>query len=237
MFFLYMIGGLVVAFALWTLLRALVDAPPKKIAAGAKIAGAGLGAVGALWLMATGRIWSVLALGSFFAPQLARLFNSWKIGRGGSTADGGGTQASDVETAWLAMRLDHATGAMDGLVREGTWRGRRLSELDAAALLSLLAECRLADPDGALLLESYLDRTHPDWRQASASTASPPPAGGAAKMDRAEAARLLGVPEGADEAAIKAAHRRLMMKVHPDQGGSDYLAAKINEAKRVLLGE
>jgi len=232
MFFLYMIGGVAIAFVVWGLLKSIAETPPKKIIAGAKIAGAGLGAVGALWLMVTGRLWGVLALGSYFAPQLARLFNSWRIGRAKPAEPG--EEGSDVETAWLAMRLDHATGAMDGLVREGTFKGRLLSELDAAALLALLAECRLADPDAGQLLEAYLDRTHPDWRGASAG---PGPAPTAGPMDRAEAARLLGVPETADIDAVKAAHRRLMLKVHPDHGGSDYLAAKINEAKRVMLGE
>lgn len=233
MFLLYMLGGLALAFVLWGLLKALAETPPKKIVAGAKIAGAGLGALGALWLMVTGRIWGVLAVGSYFAPQLARLFNSWRVGRSARAEPG--DAGSDVETAWLHMNLDHATGAMDGLVREGAFKGRCLSELDAASLLSLLAECRLADADGAQLLEAYLDRTHPDWRTASAGTSGPAPSAG--PMDRAEAARLLGVPETADAETVKAAHRRLMMKVHPDHGGSDYLAAKINEAKRRLLGE
>jgi hypothetical protein len=232
----YLIVGLALAFGLWALLRGLVNVPPKKIVTGAKIAGAGIGALGAVWLMLTGRLWSVLALGSFFAPQLARLYRSWRIGSGGAAPGGDGS--SDVETPYLAMSLDHATGAMDGLVRHGAWRGRRLSELSSEALLGLLAECRLADPDGAQLLEAWLDRTHPDWRAAAGQAAGPGDAAPAAgPMPRAEAARLLGIAEDADAATVKAAHRRLMMKVHPDHGGSDYLAAKINEAKRVMLGE
>jgi DnaJ-domain-containing protein 1 len=99
-------------------------------------------------------------------------------------------------------------------------------------LLDLLATLRVEDSDGAQLLEAYLDRTHPDWRDASAPSSAP----SEGKMSRAEAARLLGVAETASEDEIKAAHRRLMMKVHPDHGGSDYLAAKINAAKATLLG-
>ncbi|MCA3261091.1 MAG: DnaJ domain-containing protein [Telmatospirillum sp.] len=233
----YLLIGCGVAFLLWLLLRSLADAPPKKIIAGAKIAGAGVGILGALFLLVTGRLWSVLALGSAFAPALMRFFKSWQIGQGGTAQTQ--TDDSSVETRLLRMTLDHATGAMDGLVREGRLRGRKLSELGLDALLELLAEARLDDPDSAPLLEAFLDRAAPEWRaQGGAASGEAPPASPArGGMTRAEAARLLGVAEDADEATIKAAHRRLMMKVHPDHGGTDELAARLNDAKRVLLGD
>jgi hypothetical protein len=146
-------------------------------------------------------------------------------------------QSSDVETAWLRMSLDHDTGAMDGTVLQGRWKGRRVSELSVEALLDLLAECRVNDADSAQLLEAYLERARPDWR-AQAGEAQPrqeTPASTTA-MTREEAYRILGLETGADEAAVRDAHRRLMMKMHPDMGGSDYLAAKINQAKDLLLG-
>ncbi|HEY4136402.1 MAG TPA: DnaJ domain-containing protein [Alphaproteobacteria bacterium] len=62
----------------------------------------------------------------------------------------------------------------------------------------------------------------------------PRPPGG---MSRADAYAVLGLTPGADEAAIREAHRRLMARVHPDKGGSDYLAAQINRARDVLLGQ
>jgi hypothetical protein len=233
----YLLIGCGVAFLLWLLLRSLVDAPPKKIIAGAKIAGAGVGILGALFLLFTGRLWSVLALGSAFAPALMRFFKSWQIGQGGTAQTE--TDDSSVETRLLRMTLDHATGAMDGLVREGKMRGRKLSELGLDALLDLLAEARLDDPDSAPLLEAFLDRAAPDWRShgGAASGEAPPASPARGGMTRSEAARLLGVAEDADAATIKAAHRRLMMKVHPDHGGTDELAARLNDAKRVLLGD
>lgn len=233
----YLLIGCGVAFLLWLLLRTLADAPPKKIIAGAKIAGAGVGILGALFLLVTGRLWSVLALGSAFAPALMRFFKSWQIGQGGTAQTE--TDDSSVETRLLRMTLDHATGAMDGLVREGKMRGRKLSELGLDALLDLLAEARLDDPDSAPLLEAFLDRAAPDWRShgGAASGEAPPASPARGGMTRSEAARLLGVAEDADPATIKAAHRRLMMKVHPDHGGTDELAARLNDAKRVLLGD
>jgi hypothetical protein len=233
----YLLIGCGIAFLLWLLLRSLADAPPKKIIAGAKIAGAGVGILGALFLLVTGRLWSVLALGSAFAPALMRFFRSWQIGQGGTAQTQ--TDDSSVETRLLRMTLDHATGAMDGLVREGPLRGRRLSELGLDALLELLAQARLDDPDSAPLLEAFLDRAAPDWRGhgGAASGNAPPASNPRGGMTRAEAARLLGVAEDADEATIKAAHRRLMMKVHPDHGGTDELAARLNDAKRALLGD
>ena len=233
----YLLMGCGIAFLLWLLLRSLADAPPKKIIAGAKIAGAGVGILGALFLLVTGRLWSVLALGSAFAPALMRFFRSWQIGQGGTAQTQ--TDDSSVETRLLRMTLDHATGAMDGLVREGPLRGRRLSELGLDALFELLAQARLEDPDSAPLLEAFLDRAAPDWRGhgGAASGNAPPASNPRGGMTRAEAARLLGVAEDADEATIKAAHRRLMMKVHPDHGGTDELAARLNDAKRALLGD
>jgi hypothetical protein len=125
---------------------------------------------------------------------------------------------------------------MDGLVLEGECQGQRLSELGRDALLRLLERCRCEDSQSASLLEAYLDRTQgEDWRQTA-------PGGSQAHtssvhMNREEALAVLGLPVGADDAAIRDAHRRLMQRLHPDRGGSDYLAAKLNEAKRALLGD
>ena len=82
----------------------------------------------------------------------------------------------------------------------------------------------------------------PPWHKTAAGSAGPGSGQGgrragppATSMSRAEALKVLGLEEGASEADIRAAHRRLIQQTHPDKGGTSYLAAKINEAKDVLL--
>jgi hypothetical protein len=141
-----------------------------------------------------------------------------------------------VTTRFLTLTLDHDTGALDGRVLEGAFKGCTLADLALDDLLKLREECR-ADPQSVAVLEAYLDRVHgASWRpQAGAEETARADAGGG-PMTREEAYLILGLEPGADEAAIRDAHRRLMKKLHPDQGGSNYLAAKINQAKDLLLG-
>jgi hypothetical protein len=141
-------------------------------------------------------------------------------------------KVSTVRTRLVEMRLDHDTGAMDGRVLVGDYRGRALSSIQLAELLSLVAALDPAEEETRSLLETYLDRAHPDWR---ASAPEPPPAAGGA-MTREEAFRILGLEPGAGAEAIHEAHKRLMKRVHPDLGGSAALAAQINAAKDLLTG-
>ncbi|HEX3210723.1 MAG TPA: DnaJ domain-containing protein, partial [Geminicoccaceae bacterium] len=153
----------------------------------------------------------------------------------GSQSSGGAS--SEVETATLRMQLDHRTGELEGEVLRGRFSGRHLASLGLSELLELLADCRREDPRSVALLETYLDRRAPDWRAREAAGAgSERPAGaGATAMDEATAWRVLGLAPGASAAEIKAAHRRLMTRLHPDHGGSSYLAAQLNQAKDFLL--
>ena len=157
----------------------------------------------------------------------------------GGAASEAGSQSTTVRTEWLEMTLDHATGTVEGTVLKGSAAGRALSSLDLAALLDLHRALMSEDPEGRRLLEAYLDRVHgADWRPAAGAAggenagASAPQGAG---MTDAEALAILGLEPGADRAAIKRAHRRMMQKLHPDHGGSDYFAAKINAAKEHLL--
>ncbi len=145
-------------------------------------------------------------------------------------------QTSEVETPVLRMTLDHDTGTMTGTVLRGQFAGMRLDELGRADLLALLRECRAADEESARLVEAYLDRIHPDWHDdlAGERTGSRTQATGA-DLTVEEAYEILGLSPGADAEAIKAAHHRLMKQLHPDHGGTDYLAMKINRARDVLL--
>jgi hypothetical protein len=139
-----------------------------------------------------------------------------------------------VTTATLAMRVDPATGHLDGDVRRGRFRGRRLARLSLAELEALLDDCRREDPESEPLVEAYLDRRHPGWRGGDAPGGRP--GGGEPAMSDARALEILGLEAGAGEDAIKEAHRRLMAHLHPDRGGSTYLAAQLNAARQHLLG-
>jgi DnaJ domain len=151
---------------------------------------------------------------------------------------GGSGQRSSVRAAGVEMSLDHDTGEMDGSVLAGRYEGRKLSELDLGALLEVAEDVR-DDAESLRLLESYLDRAHPGWRDdAEADTSrrqsAAPRAGG---MSEKEAYQILGLEAGASDAEVRDAHRRLMKQVHPDRGGSAALAAKINEAKDRIIGK
>jgi hypothetical protein len=149
---------------------------------------------------------------------------------GGFSQPGAG-QRTQVHTAFLEAWIDHASGDVGGRVLRGRFAGRTLEAMTDAELLELHAECA-SDADSARVLESYLDRRlGTDWRRAQ-----PPPRGPRTDMTRPEALAVLGLQEGATEEAIRAAHRRLIVRMHPDAGGSAELAARINRAKDVLLG-
>jgi DnaJ-domain-containing protein 1 len=131
------------------------------------------------------------------------------------------------------MELDHDTGRMYGQVLAGRYQGASLDALDQAALMKLLGEI---DDDSRDLLAAYLDRREPGWREHAehhAGSGTRPTSGG--KMTEEEAYQILGLQPGASTEEISRAHRSLIKKVHPDQGGTTYLASRINEAKDVLL--
>jgi hypothetical protein len=183
-------------------------------------------------------------------PALQRLLQSLGLvapgtaaggGAGGGPGAGSAGGQSSIRTRYLDMTLEHANGTLDGRVREGPFSGQRLSALALPQLLRMLELYQEADARSAAVLTAYLDREHgDDWRDAVAagaggsSSGQAPARGGMSKED---AWSILGLTPGATAEDVRAAHRRLMQRLHPDRGGSDYLAAQINAAKDLLLGE
>lgn len=246
-----LIGYLVlgVCLLLATLLAAnwFVNADPKQLARLLRYLGVGLSSAAGVISILTGRFF----LG---VPLLALALMIWRgkplsmpgFPPGGFRKPSSG-QSSKVETEYLSMTLEHDTGVMAGHVLKGAYAGKNLAELDLEQLVALFSECYRNDMDSAQLLETYLDRTiGPDWREAA--QAGQQEAGGAdsqrgwgprerarSVMTKDEACEVLGVPPDASPDEVKEAYRRLMQKLHPDQGGSTYLAAKINQAKDILL--
>lgn len=227
---LALLGGVALLAGLLLFVYLFVNADPAKLARGLKWTAIGVAAVLFLYLLLSERfqfIWLPLAMVFPYLRRLRSLF-------GGFGRAGAGGQTSDVSTPHLRMSLDHDTGAMTGTVLAGGFAGMRLEEMSRGDLLDLLRECRAADEEGARLLEAYLDRLYPDWRDAFAGQGAPRTTS-SSDMTVEEAYEILGLSPGVDEAAIKAAHHRLMMQLHPDHGGTDYLATKINRARDVLL--
>jgi hypothetical protein len=170
---------------------------------------------------------------------------AWLFGWGGLSLPSllGGRQAaglgavSRVRTAMIEMEIDHGSGAMRGLVLAGPFLGRALGDLGPVELRQLGESCRRDDPDGERLLQAYLDRRFSGRREHAQRDAHtgprPNPQSGA--MTQEEAYEVLGLQPGSEAEAVRRAHRNLMKKLHPDQGGSTYLASRVNQAKDVLL--
>src|SRR4030095_5927424 len=146
-------------------------------------------------------------------------------------------QTSRIVTDHLEVELDHDTGRIRGRVLKGFFAGRDLESLAPVEMAHLWQDCRFADPQSAQILEAYLDRAHPTWREDLGRTEGGQAAGPEGGMTREQALEILGLRAGATEEDIRRAHRELMMKLPPAHGGSTYSAAKINEAKDLLLGK
>jgi len=243
-----MIGWTVLGFFLLVALllaaRVLVNADPKALAKGLRYGAAGFFGLIAAFFAVTGR----LAVAGPFAV-LATLC----LGAGGRTPFSGFPgfsgrksspgQQSEITTRYLHMVLDHDSGEMTGIVLEGPQKGVDLTTLNFIQLVEIYELLETEDGEGATLLAAYMERMHAaKWADSHAGGASGSGAnagGSAAGPDNAmtpdEARKILGLSTRATAAEIKAAHKKLMKKMHPDQGGSTYLASKINRAKEILL--
>lgn len=239
----FLAGVAAVALLLWSA-RVFANARPETLKAALKWTAIIVGGTLAALLLFTGRGGQAFMLAIVLAPFLMRWANQWKARR---TFGAGGREgrSSEVETASLRMRLDHDTGTMSGTVLRGEFRGRGLAELALPDVIALWLDCRASDTESVPLLEAWLDRAFGEtWRDAAEDAAGEARGssrtGGtrtAGAMTREEAYAILGLKPGASEEDIREAHRRLMRTAHPDRGGSDWLAARINQARDLLLGD
>jgi hypothetical protein len=216
---------------LW-LLKSFARVDPQYLIKVGRTAGGVVALAGAGFLGTRGQIFAALPLlvsGLGLLGWLpAGMRGYWPLGQK-STG-----QASRVRSNFVEMMLDHDTGAMTGTIVAGRLKGTSLDTLESSVLVGLLSEF---DEESRNLLVAYLDRRNPRWGEnvhdgATAGRGSPPRSG---KMSDEEAYQILGLQPGASAEEIGRAHRGLMKKLHPDQGGSTYLAARVNEAKDVLL--
>jgi hypothetical protein len=226
----YLIAGFAALAILIVALRAFARANPAWMARRMTL-GAGV-----VLLLAAGAF--ALRGLEFIAVPLA-MVASWLLWGSGSAPWGSSSktpgQSSRVTTDHLEMELDHDTGEMRGRVLKGLFSGRDIESLSVADMALLWQDCRHTDAQSAQLIEAYLDRTYPSWREDMARGESDMSRGPDGRMTAEEAFEILGLKPDAGEEEIRRAHRDLMLRLHPDRGGSTYLAAKINEAKDVAL--
>jgi hypothetical protein len=231
----YLFAGVAILVVLVLLGRAFVAADPRSLVRFLRyFVGVGMMVFGGLLVAA--RRWELgvpLIVGGFSALTLGRI---GPLDLGGARRSPGGK--SQVRSAFLDMELDHDSGELKGRVVGGTYAGRMLDDLDEDALRKFYREVAM-DAESVSLLEAYLDRRFAGWRddvEGDPATGARGPANSGPMTDE-EAYEVLGLAPGAGEAEIRAAHRNLMKRFHPDQGGSTFLASKINEAKDRLLGK
>ncbi|MEO1224255.1 MAG: molecular chaperone DnaJ [Pseudomonadota bacterium] len=218
-----------------------VNADPKTVIKAARYAAIVLILGAIVLLVAFGRLALILPLLFFLWPLLRNFrtaFDRMKAAQGGSAG-----RVSSIDTRFIRMTLDHDSGAMSGTVKEGRFEGQSLDAMSEDDLHQLAGEVT-SDEQSAQVLEAYLDRRFgAEWRDEageqpggqSGGRRERPPRPQTGAMTRDEALAILGLEDGVTEDEIRTAHKRLMLKVHPDQGGSGYLATKLNEAKDVLL--
>ena len=176
-----------------------------------------------------------------FLPTILRLLPMWQIlkSRTASARPRQEGQSSTIRTEFLAMELKHDSGDMDGKVLKGEFSNSLLSSLSLEQLLILHGEC-IVDNDSSQVLEAYIERQYPGWREhvdQGQSQREHVQVSDETRMDRQLAMEILGMEDPITKQDVTKAHRQLMQKLHPDRGGSDYLAKKINAAKEYLLNE
>jgi hypothetical protein len=235
-----LIAGIVAVILLYLLLQMFRAANPAALARAIKIGGGVIALAVAAFTGVKGELAVAIPLGIFGAGLLGwSPYGASAFGRLGGVFGGPNTrrspgQTSRVRSQFLDMTLDHDSGELNGQIVAGPYAGRSLDEFDLPQLTAMISGF---DAESVALFESYLDRRFPAWRQDAQGNAAGGQRRTAAngKMTDEEAYQILGLQPGAGRDEIARAHRALMKKLHPDQGGTTYLAARINEAKDTLL--
>ena len=229
----YIIAVLVGAYLLATVWKGIAKANPKEIQRVLARSAAYGTLLAAAILLAMGNLGLALALG---------LLGFWWIGADFSLKHlfvARKSGVSRMRSAMIEMEYDKASDRISGSVLAGVFEGRALADLARSQCMELHASCRYQDGAGARLLEAYFDRRFPGWRAAGESQPDPrqgrPGRSGAGAMSQDEAYEVLGLRQGSGREDIVRAHRTLIKKWHPDHGGSTDLAARVNEAKEVLM--
>jgi hypothetical protein len=229
-----LIAGAVAALVLYLLLQMFRAANPAVLARALKIAGGIVALAVAAFVGLRGELAVAIPLGVFGAGLLGWSSFGGQTGFGNFGDIFGSSRRSQVRSQYLEMTLDHVSGELKGMIVAGPYAGRSLDTFDLPQLTAMMANF---DAESIPLLESYLDRRFPAWREDAqgdrAGRQGRAPSRG--KMTEEEAYQILGLQPGAGRDEIGRAHRALMKKLHPDQGGSTYLAARVNEAKDTLL--
>lgn len=153
------------------------------------------------------------------AGPLLRLFGRFK------------TSPSQFRTQFLVISMNFTTGSVEGEIISGDYNGKKLSELSQDELKQLSQQYKTIDKESYVLLQAYLIRSGSSNDQAYQQY-NPDNFN---QLSEAEAYEILGLPNTASKDEVVKAHKRLMQRMHPDRGGSDYLAAKINAAKDQLV--
>ena len=183
-----------------------------------------------------GALLPYLARFAGWIPQGIQLFSIYNRARSNMSGTGSPGQISEINTQYLHMVLFHDTGMMDGEVLQGKYSGSKLGMLELEQILELRNECA-SDADSLGVLEAFLDREHPGWREHARASSAQDNASSNSTMNENQAYEILGLDEKATRNEVVEAHRRLIQKLHPDRGGSTYLAARVNEAKSILLAK
>jgi hypothetical protein len=230
------IAGLLALYLLLAAIRQFGRLTPGSAAKIVRGGGFALGLAALVLLLLRGSFGLVGLLASFlFAGALRGGRNPFAAVLNAAGWGGRASKISTARSASIEMRLDRETGLMSGAATAGPFAGRALEVLTRPECLDLYRYCRSDDPEGAALLEVYLDRRFAGWRDAQQGQAEPGRGWSGGAMSRDEAYEVLGLPKGAGREEIIAAHRALMKKLHPDHGGPTVLAARVNQAKDVLL--